>query len=432
MKTSIALMTLMSGMSGSLLAQAVPAGTTTGPVYNPGPSLPLIDGNFQYALTASEIIQFGYSGSSGQYYMTSLSGDAEYISKNSQRPFSLLYAGGLLLSSYSAQGVSTFQTLTASQGLVLGKWALGVTDSVSYLPQSPTTGLSGIPGVGDLGSQPLPDPQLPGQTVLTNYARRISNYVSGNVERQLDPKTSLSGSGSYGILKFLDGNYLSSTQISGQLGINRRLDRRTGVSLAAAYSTFSYSDNSSSFNTRGLNLGYNRQLSKNLSFDASAGPQWVNSFQALPQLTGQIVPISVPSRLTFAANVGLSYTQQHTNAGIGYSRGVNAGSGLLLGSQADQVSAQALHNWGRAWSASVSTGYARTTGLASTGTVSSVFAGTQITHRFAQNFSGYASYTAIHQSIPPILAGQNAYSGLSHSLGIGITFSPRSARLGQF
>ncbi len=378
------------------------------------------------------MVQFGNSGSSGNYYMTSFSGDAEYISKNTQRPFNLLYAGGLLLSSYSGQGVSTFQSLTASQGLVRGKWALGVSDSVSYLPQSPTTGLSGIPGVGDLGSQPLPDPQAPGQTVLTNYARRVSNYVSGNIERQLNPKTSLSGSGSYGILKFLDSRYLSSTQISGQLGINRRLDQRTGVSLSAVYSTFSYSNNSSSFNTRGLNVGYNRQLSKTLSFDASAGPQWVNSFQALPQLTGGTVPITVPARLTYSANVGVAYTHQHTNGSLAYSRSINGGSGVLVGSQADQVSAQGLHNWGRDWSASASLGYARTAALASTGTVSSVFAGTQVSHRFGQNFSGYASYTATHQSIPAILAGQNAYSGLSHSLGFGVTFSPRTARLGQF
>ena len=432
MKTFIALMTFMLGMSGLLLAQATPAATATGPVYNPGPSLPSIDGNFQYALTAAEVVQFGYSGSSGNTYMTSFSGDAEYISKNSQRPFNLLYAGGLLYSTYSGLGLSTFQTLTVSQGLVRGKWALGVSDSVSYLPQSPTTGLSGIPGVGDLGSQPLPDPQTPGQTILTNYATRVSNYVSGNIERQLSPKTSLSGSGTYGILKFLDGRYLSSTDISGQLGINRRLDRRTGVSLTAVYSTFSYTNNSSSFNTRGLNVGYNRQLSKNLTFDASAGPQWVNSFQALPQLTGETVAITVPSRLTYSANVGASYVHQHTTGSLSYSRSINGGSGLLVGSQADQVSAQALRNWGRDWSASASVGYARTTPLASNGTVSSVFAGIQVSHRFSQNFSGYASYTAIHQSTPAILAGQNAYSGLSHSLGFGITFSPRSARLGQF
>src|SRR5450756_165064 len=160
-KSSILPIAILCCTYSSLHAQATPAATVSTPAYNPGPALPMIDGNFQYALTASEIVQFGYSGSTGQSYLTSLSGDVEYLSKSRVRPFSLLYAGGLLYSTFAAQGVSTFQSLSASQGLVMGRWAMGVSDSVSYLPQTPTIGLSGIPGVGDVGLQPTPDPLAP-------------------------------------------------------------------------------------------------------------------------------------------------------------------------------------------------------------------------------------------------------------------------------
>ncbi len=72
----------------------------------------------------------------------------------------MLYAGGVLFGNRYGQGVRPFQTFAVSQGLVTAAWIFGISDSVSYLPQSPTTGLSGIPGVGDLGSQPIQGPSV--------------------------------------------------------------------------------------------------------------------------------------------------------------------------------------------------------------------------------------------------------------------------------
>jgi hypothetical protein len=204
------------------------------------------------------------------------------------------------------------------------------------------------------------------------------------------------------------------------------------VSVNATYSTFSYTNNSSSFNTRGLNFGYNRQLSKELSFEASAGPQWVNSFIADPTLTGVSTPIASPARLNAAANASLSYTHKHMNASAGYSRGVNAGSGVQVGGLSDSISAQVQRNWGRSWAAALSAGYSRTTGLVVNGTTSSLYTGAQVSRGLGRNFSVYGSYTAIHQSIPASLLNQNAFSGLTQSVGVGVTFSPRTARLGQF
>ena len=432
MKTSLAVFALLAASSLGLYGQATPAGSVTGPGYNPGPALPLMDGSFQYSLTGAEIVQFGSQGQSGRSYLSNLSGTLEYIAPKRDRPFTLLYSGGLLYSTYNTQGVSTFQTLTASQGFVFGRWAMGLSDSVSYLPQSPTTGLSGIPGVGDQGLQVLPDPSVPAQTILTNYGRRISNSLNGNIERNLNGRTSLSGSGSYGTLIFLGGYGVSSKQLSGQLALNRKLDPRSNVSLSGVYSTFDYNDNSSSFQSRGVNLGYNRQLSKEFTLDASVGPQWVSGFQAYPVASGLPAITTVPSRLSLAANIGLSVTHQHVVASVNYSRGVNSGSGVQIGSLSDTVAGQVQRRLGRSWSAAMNGAYSRSTGLAQTGTTQTFFSGGQVSRGLGRNFSTYLSYSATHQTIPTALANQNAFSGFSQSLGVGITFSPRATRRNQF
>jgi len=44
--------------------------------------------------------------------------------------------------------------MLVSQGLVRRDWTLRLMDDVSYMPQAPVTGFSGIPGVGNLPGEP--------------------------------------------------------------------------------------------------------------------------------------------------------------------------------------------------------------------------------------------------------------------------------------
>jgi hypothetical protein len=451
MKKLMAGLAMFLAVSTASNGQATPAAVAAAPRYNPGPNLPLIDGNIQYALSGSEIIQLGANGESGTSSTTSLSGDVEYISPSAGHPFTMLYAGGALFSSLAGESTGFFQTLSISQGLVAHGWAMGVSDSVAYLPESPTTGLSGIPGVGDLGLQPTPDPLLPAQSVLTNYAKRVSNSLSGNIERQLTGRTSISGTGSYGILRFVgnDNSGLDSTQIGGQAGINYLLDRRSSMSANVQYSTFSYTSNASSFNTRGVNLQYSRQLTKTISMDASVGPQWVSGFEAEPVVLHEFLPgrvnafaivraaattttVPVPSRLGVATNVGLSIALKSLTAGISYSHGVNGGSGVQTGAIADNFAVSAQRTYGRKWAASITGAYTRTSGLVDDNISSSVYGGVQVSRRLTSTLSTFLSYTGTHQAVNSTLAAQNAFNGFTQSFSIGITFAPRMARLGQF
>lgn len=440
MKIRIAILALLLAASSISYGygQAAPAAIATPTV---GPNLPNLDGIVHYALTASEFAQLGYYGPGQVTSSTALSGDVAYNSKSMVRPFSLIFAGGLLLPNQGGQGVSTYQNIAVSQGLVTRHWVFNIADSFSFLPESPTTGLSGIPGVGDLGSVPVQGPGAgPAGGVLTVSGDRIGNSLSGSVERQLSRDTSISGGGSWSKLHFLaedKGAGLDNSSVSGTVAANRRLDARSSASLGAVYSAFSYSGPGAglatpSFTSEGINVSYSRVLSRTLSLSASIGPQWVSSSNSA----------LIPTRVFAGGSASLSYSRRYTNASLSYSRGVGGGSGALPGSISDSISAGAGRTYGRNWSAGVSGAYARTSGLTDLSAIglggpvnavfNTVYGGVQVSRRISSNLSGYASYTASYQTTNNSFAAQNALSGISQTFGAGITFTPRSTRLGQF
>jgi len=441
MKIQIAISALFLTVSSLSYGQAAPAGVAAIAVSPASPTLPTLDGVLHYALSASEVVQLGYYGAGDVTSSSAISGDVAYSGKSTARPFSLLFAGGVLLPNQGGQGVSTFWNAAVSQGYVTRKWVFNVSDSFSFLPESPTTGLSGIAGVGDLGATPVSGPVVgPAGGVFSVAGNRISNYLGGSVERQLNHDTSISGSGSWGTLHFLDDNAselgLDSDQYSGVVSLNHRIDQRSTVAVNAVYSEFVYSGSGAlqsepDFQSRGLNLSYSRVLSRSLNVSASVGPQWVSSSNSA----------LIPTSLDVAVSASLSYSRRYTNASLTYTRGVNSGSGVLPGALSDSVMGGIGRAYGRNWVVSLDAAYTHTSGLTVFGIASgtptneafnTVYGGGQVTRRISSTFSGYVSYTAQHQSSTNQLFVQNALNGSSQTFGIGITYSPRSTRLGQF
>lgn len=446
MKIGMPLFALLLAPGAVLYGQATPTATasvSSTPASTAGShagfTLPSVDGTIHYALSASEIVQYGYFGSGNTTGTGALSGDVSYSSLSTRAPFNLMYAGGVLLSESSGQGTTTYQDLSASQSLTAGKWVFGLSDSASYLPQSPTTGYSGIPGVGDVGVLPIQGPSLgPAGGVLTYSGNRVSNVASGSAERLLTGKTSVSAMGSWSILHFLEGNNgFDTSDVSGEGALNHRIDARDTVSANAIYSLFTYGKSEGGINvaTRGVNGVYTRLLSRSTSLELSAGPQWVQSSDK----------VLIPNSLNVSASMGLGYSRGLTSANLGYSRGVDAGSGVQLGGLSDTVSAGYGHSFGREWLASLSGAYSHTAALAKRnvplppgvtippgGDFSTVFGGLQVTHSISRTLSAYASYTGQHQTYSTAYTGTNAFNGTSHTFGIGITWAPHSMRLGQF
>jgi hypothetical protein len=449
-RVGISTLFLISTMGSFACGQAVPAGMAT---MNLDPDPFTLEGGLHYALTASEIVQLGYYASGEVTSSSALNGDMAYTTQNIVRPFSVILAGGVVLPNQSGQGVRTYVSVTASQGYVTGRWAFNLGDTFSYLPESPTTGVSGIAGVGDIGVIPGPGTG-PAGGILTVSNDRISNSLHGSVERQIGRATSISGAGSWSVLHFLDNSQensqLNDSQTSGMVALNQLFNARSSGSVSAVYTAFDYSgqqaqqtgpNEPTNFQTRGINVSYQRILSRTLSAGGSVGPLWVSSSNSA----------LIPSALHVAGSARLEYSSgRSTSASLYYTQGVSGGSGVIPGGLADSVGFTAGRAYGRNWVASLDGGYTQTSGLrdiASPGSpdegspnpvtpthevYQTVYSGVQLRRRFSTNFSGFLTYVVTNQTTNYSLGAQNVSRGTSQTFGIGITFAPRSTQLGQF
>ncbi len=417
----LALCTLiLSGFSFSG-ASAQGVSVVANPVAYDGFQLPTVGGSLQYSLTAGESILFGYNGEpgTGANPITSFSGNLAYLSKSENHPFSAVYSGGYLIGT-SNEPSYPFQNLALSQVLRTRSWNFVLADSVSYLPQTPTTGLSGIPGIGDIGVAPIQNTSTAGLGILTDYSTRISNNVSGTASRNLTGSTSLQGTGGYTIQRFLGNSVgLSSDQITGGGGIEHRIDARSSFGVNYNYAASTFTNAQYSFSTQTLLFQYSRQLTRRLSMNVSAGPQRVASGNNT---------LSGPSN-NVAGGAGLSYNGQKTIYSLSYSRGINNGDGVVVGSRSDSLSLGANRQLNRVWNLSAVVGYNHSTSLPSlilpsfsnNGIVFSGQASRALTH----TLSVFASYTIQRQSVQGLAAVNNAFNGLSQVLGFGITYAPK-------
>ncbi len=408
----------------SARSQSIPAGV--GSVPNIGFQLPQWNGSFNYSLNASELISTGFYNT-GTAYTTNLSGDAAYLSNSTSRPFDAIYTGGVLLQN-SGQPNTFYQNLALSQGFISKNWNVSIQDNVSYLPESPVTGLSGVPGVGDLGIDPVPIGPDAGIGILTTYGPRVSNTVTGSVSRVLSGHLSAQVSAYDSIQRFIGDNAneaVDNSSYGGSGGVSYHFDQRSALTGNYNYSKFSYTGSSYSFTTQGATIDYSRQWTRRITTDVYVGPQHVtNSDPAFGNPTTEI-----------AAGASVSLSGRNAFYTLVFSRGVNNGSGVIAGSFSDNVIGAAHRQFGRHWSVSGSLGYSRSTSLPSielyTFSSEGVSAGGQVVRSLGRRLSGYAGYTVEDQSTSGSETPLNAFSGVYQVFGVGVSYSPGSMFLGK-
>jgi hypothetical protein len=423
---AVASLMLVAGFTASLNAQAIPPVV---PVSN-GFNLPHLGGQFTYALTASQLITFGYAGNSanGNVYQTNIGGDLAYLSNSEKHPFSMIYSGGYLASESDQIPSAPYQNLSLSQVYRTRKDAFIAADTVSYLPQSPVTGLSGIPGVGDLGISPVQVTGTVGPGILTNYATRVTNIVSLSDSHAFTPSTSLQGTGAYSISRFTGNvaptsSVFDSNQVDASGGINHRINARSSVGVNYVYSHFSYTDNPFTFNTNGVNLEYIYHFSRKMTIDASVGPQW-NAGTTFGN-----------TALNVAAAVNVNYLGERSSGTLSYTRGTNSGSGVVAGALLDTVGFVGRHNFTRELTGAVTATYTHSGSLPTLQfqpfDVNSEIFGGQLSRGIGPSLSVYGSYTFERQTSSNYLVNTIAFNGTQQVLGFGITYSPRSHLLGH-
>jgi hypothetical protein len=428
MKTYLVAPVMLLALGSLAQAQDVPAAVVSTPSF--GFSLPSVEGTMTYSLSAADSIDTGYA-SGGFDSTTSLSGSLGYLSSSPDKPFSLVYSGGYLYSTIPGYPASsTFQNLAASQVVTTKNWNFVVDDAVSYLPESPTTGLSGIPGVGDIGVDPIQIGDEPTQSIFTNYATRVGNGLNGGATRKIDASWSVNGSASWQILHFFGDEGIDSSTETGSAGPTYRIDARSSASanVVYTYTNDTYLGNSYPFESEGITLQYQRQISRFLTVNVTAGPQRTFGSGSTASL--------IPSQITVVGSAGLTYNRRSTTATLSYARATNSGSGVVYGALTDTVAGTVRRQFSRNWQGALTASYSKSTALAQIvgfdQNYQATYGGGQVSRRLGRSFSGYFSYTAVTQTESNAGASQAAFSGLSQVFAFGVTYSPGAQHLGHF
>lgn len=288
--------------------------------------------------------------------------------------FGLDYSGGSMLFSTVGTSRAVFHRLGISEHLNFRRVTLLLADSMTYLPESSfggggfggistgilggmgnsgigTGGLSGGLGSGlsgGLGGGLIPG-IAPNQSIVTGFGRRISNTALGQIQYAIGPRASLTASGSFGLLRFLDSGFISSNNYQFMAGYDYKLNKADSIALTYGLSMLRFSGITQSANFHQVHVSYGRRLTGRMALQLSGGPQF-----------GQFDnPVSgSSSRISWSARSSLIVNFRNSDLSLNYSHTASAGSGVLVGADADRVDVSLSKQLTRMWNGGVVGGFA--------------------------------------------------------------------------
>jgi len=351
---------------------------------------------FQYASTIQSNA-YNQPNSSGWFATNYLIANFSLLKAWSRSQLAVNYSGGGFFSTDSTQGNGNYQQLGLAQTFQWNRWLVQILDQFSYLPQSQfgfggSTNL-GVPGVaGSLGpSVPgLGGGSVPNQSIYASAGPRYSNAGVVQGTYMLSPRGSITASGSYGILHFVDPGSVDDNSAMGSLGYNYQLDRKNTLGLLYRFSSYQFPGQPQAFGDHAVNIAYGRKITGRLALQLSGGPEF-STFR---------MPISTQSsKLGGNANANIIYGLANGNVSAGYLHGLAGGSGVFTGSTVDQVNFAGSRRLSRVWSANFNFGYAHNKAVvnstqAGLPAYNSWFVGGGLNRPIGRNLNFALSYTA--------------------------------------
>lgn len=417
---SSALLVSLAGVKACVAQAAASAAPSTSMPGNSG-SADLLS----YSFSASNSLIFGYNGVNGASDSVNISGSAGYVSGSERHPLSFVYSGGYLFGN-NGQPSSSFQNLGISQVLNTRKFTFLVSDLVSYLPVAPRFGISGVPGVGDIGTSPIGTGIVPGDALLTNFGRRITNTAIGGATVRLTGRDSIRSSVSYTKQHFLDGNGIENNQLIAGGELDHAFTQATTVGVGYTYARAIYPQTDLSFVSQSLVGIFQHSFSARFNVFASLGPQWTH---------GSNTTI-IPSSTSISIGAGANYLRRRHSYTAGYTHGTSTGSGVLYGALTNTFNLSAQRRFSENWTGGLFGSYASARTLADPSSAlytsaSSVAAGVQASRRLGEHWSAFGSYAAQYQTVGQVLVTDNAFNGTANVISFGVTYAPRPIRLGR-
>jgi hypothetical protein len=362
--------------------------------------------------------------------------------------FAVDYVGGVAF--YTGLSPSTTQIHQADveERISWKAGALTLRDRFSYLPEGSfgygvygesgayNLGLGGIGYMGGTIGQGLGGLFGLGEFASLGQQPRIDNLSIAEVTQRLSARSSVTLAGGYEIVHFTNNTagFIDSNQITGQVGYDYQLTRRSQVALVYGFQDFQYPNiPGSSFSTHVVNLLYGYRVSGRMDFLIGAGPQ-VTLFHNSPLFGGS------SDRVTISARAALRYRLRRTLMGLYYDRYNSSGSGYFLGAVSDVVRFSISRPITRMWTGTADIGYAHNSALqspvpgllpASTNAFQYVYAGAAVNRPLGKHFNMFVSYQFNNLQF----SGSCAAGGLCdttaqrHVVAVGLDWHPRPIRL---
>lgn len=266
------------------------------------------------------------------------------------------YSGGGYISSDSTQGNGSYHQLAFSQTFQWRRLAIQLLDQFSYLPQSSFgfgggTGLS-LPGAGGPIGPVIPgmgNNYVPNQSIYAAAGDRYSNAASVQVTYTTSPRGSITLSGSYGLLNFVNSGNVDNDMTTGTIGYNYSLTSKDSIGAFYRFSAFHFPGQPEAYGDHSADFAYGRKVTGRLALQLYCGPDFTTSRVSING-----------SSLVYGVNAGasLSYGFQKGGLDAQYSHGVFGGSGVLTGSTGDLFNFRGYRKLNRIWTGQINGGYA--------------------------------------------------------------------------
>jgi hypothetical protein len=313
---------------------------------------------------------------------------------------SLDYIGGGAFYSGSSRTTTQLHQFEFDQRILWRTGQLSLRDSFSYFPEG-SFGYGAYGGAGSIGGLSgggLAGGGLGGSTFFGSgqfasigQTPRISNTALGQVTESLSPRASVTMTGSYGLVHYLDNTlgFINSRQIAAQAGYNYELNRKDQVALVYGYQSFQYpSSFGADFNSHVINVLYGHRVSGRMDVVLGGGPQITLIDNPL---TGS------SSRISMSGRAALHYRFPRSSIALSYDHFNTSGSGLFAGATSDVTRLAWNHPISRQWNLNADIGFTHNTRLQAVTIVNSrtfnyLYMGGGLRRQLGRYFSAYVSY----------------------------------------
>lgn len=339
------------------------------------------------------------SGQSEAVAASNLSANARLQQVWGRSQFSLNYASGGSIYAGHSDLNSMFQAAHIQQSFQFRRWSLTLADNITDTPES----AFGYSGLSSLGLPDLVPGTVPNQTILTNQSQQISNTTVGQVNYNLNSRSSLTIAGNFGLLRFPGSGLLESDQGGIQAGYNYNLNPRDSLGISYGLNLIRYSNAEAQpkLNSHNIQLVYGRRITGRLALRISGGPQ-------INQISDPT--LGPATQATWTAQSSLTYRFHRAQMEAWYGHSVNNGAGILGIAKTDQVQGSLTTRLTRTLSGSFRAGYAHNTNPQQVvGSPDSVFntefVSARLERPLGREATGFLNYTFQHQSTNVLACG---------------------------